>query len=350
MAQAPKASRVLIGVSLIAVVFFVFFSLQGYLYLFSSGKDYQGETTAVVIPQGSSSAAIARILAREGVVRHALFFQYYVKLKGMDQNLQAGEFNFYKNMHPADIIEVIKEGKVFRDQIKITIPEGLTAKQAAARLAHITKGSEEVYLEYFSSPAEFSYAFLQEMPAGLEYPLEGYLFPDTYYADAEAGEKEIVETLLKGFDRFYTQEVKERIAELGYSLHDVVTMASIVEREAILEEERPVIAGVFYNRLDIKMLLQSCATVQYALGEVKPKLLLEDLKIESPYNTYLNLGLPPGPIASPGKASLNAALYPDDTDYFYFVARDDGTGGHYFARNLAGHEQNKLKAKENRSS
>jgi cell division protein YceG involved in septum cleavage len=169
-----------------------------------------------------------------------------------------------------------------------------------ARLAAAGLGDEETFLTLMASPGEFDFSFLEEIPAGVEYPLEGYLAPDTYFVFKDASEKEVLKVMLQKFAAFYTEDNRQRMAELGLTLHEVVTLASIVEREARAADERPIIAAVFHNRLKINMLLQSCATVQYALGEVKPVLLYADLQINSPYNTYMYKGLPPAPIASPG--------------------------------------------------
>ncbi|MDD4239695.1 MAG: endolytic transglycosylase MltG, partial [Desulfotomaculaceae bacterium] len=170
--------------------------------------------------------------------------------------------------------------------------------------------------------------------------LEGYLFPDTYSFNIGESESIIVETMLKRFDREMAELGFEALAEEnGISLHQAVTIASLVEREAKADEERPLIAGVIYNRLNISMPLQIDATIQYALGENKPEIYYKDLEVDSPYNTYRNYGLPPGPIAMPGRASLLAAVNPADTDYLYYVAKPDGS--HAFATTLAQHNVNK---------
>lgn len=349
MAQLQTVNRVFKFALVCGLAICILLIIQGSLYFLSDGgKEYQGETETVSISQGTSTVGIARILEEKGIIKNAQLFRFYVRYKEMDGKLQAGEYELYKNMHPADIVARLKEGRVYKDQVRFTIPEGLHAEQVASRLETAGMGDKETFLALMASPDEFDFPFLKEIPAKLEYPLEGYLAPDTYYVFKDASEKDVLKVMLQKFSSFYTEETRQRIDELGMSLHEVVTLASIVEREARAADERPTIAAVFHNRLKIKMLLQSCATVQYVLGEVKPVLSYADLEINSPYNTYMYAGLPPGPIASPGRSALDAVLYPEDVDYLYFVYRDDGTGKHYFAKDLKGHNANIKKARENR--
>src|SRR5699024_1249560 len=164
--------------------------------------------------------------------------------------------------------------------------------------------------------------FLQEIPK--DQSLVGYLFPSTYEVYKAADEREIINKMLARFEKIYNDQIKDKIDELDLDLNEIVIMASLVEREARKEGERALIAGVYYNRLDIDMKLQCDATVQYALGKRKDRLFTSDLKVDSPYNTYLHHGLPIGPISSVGEASIKAALYPEDSDYLCYVARDDG--------------------------
>lgn len=348
MLQLESTTRFLWAFLLAALVTFVIFMGQGISYLFLAGEIYDQEVLSVHIPPGASAHTISLILAEEGIISNASLFRFYASYKGLDQKLQAGDFKLYRNMSLADVLTKLMGGQIQREQVRIMIPEGLTAIQTAACLAEAGLGEEEQFLALMSSRDAFdTFSFLQEVPLERSFPLEGYIFPDTYDVHKDAGEREILNMMLQRFASFYTLSVQKRIEEMDFSLHEVVTLASIVEREAIVDEERPLIAAVFLNRLQRGWLLQSCATVQYALGEVKPVLLYKDLEIQSPYNTYLYRGLPPGPIASPGEASLQAVLNPADVEYMFFVARGDGTGRHYFAKDLAGHNKNKRKAREN---
>ena len=180
---------------------------------------------------------------------------------------------------------------------------------------------------------DYNYDYIGEKGDALR--VQGYLFPETYLFEKGISAYDVINTMIAQFDSLLTDEWKAQLATRGLSIHDWVTMASIVEKEAVVQEDRPIIAGVFYNRLDQGMLLQSCATVQYALGEVKPVLTNEDVAVDSPYNTYIHEGLPPTPIASPGEASLEAALYPADTTYLFFVAKPNGA--HIFTNTYEEH-------------
>ncbi len=348
MLQLESTTRFLWAFLLAALVSFLIFMGQGSSYIFSVEECLEQEVVNIQIPLGSSAHVISLILEEEGVINNAWFFRLYVAYKELDHKLQAGDFQLYRNMTAADVLTKLMGGQIQREQIRIMIPEGLTAVQTATRLAEAGLGKEEQFLALMSSREYFSsFFFLQEVPIERTYPLEGYIFPDTYYVHKDASEREILNVMLQRFASFYTSFVQERIEEMDFSLHEVVTLASIVEREATVNEERSLIAAVFLNRLQKGWLLQSCATVQYALGEVRSVLLYKDLEIQSPYNTYLHPGLPPGPIASPGESSLQAVLNPADVEYMFFVARGDGTGRHYFAKDLAGHNRNRRKAREN---
>jgi UPF0755 protein len=220
-----------------------------------------------------------------------------------------------------EIMELLLTGKA--DTLRFTIPEGYDIKRVTAKLAEEGLINQEAFLKEIES-GQFDYEFLKDAPAGPD-RLEGFLFPETYEIFATANEHDIIDKMLYQFNKVFTAEYYARAEELGMSVREVITLASIIEREARVPEDRPIIASVFYNRLTIDMPLQSCATVQYILGEQKPVLSIKDTQIESPYNTYQNLGLPPGPIASPGADSIKAALYPADTNYLYFLAKGDGS-------------------------
>jgi UPF0755 protein len=207
--------------------------------------------------------------------------------------------------------------------VRFTIPEGFDIAKVTDRLTAGNLVNKDEFINQLTNGV-FSYRFLSDVPAGKE-RLEGFLYPDTYEIYPDATEKKIIDKMLSRFDEVFTEEYYRRADELGMSVSQIMTLASIIEREAKVAEDRPVIASVFYNRLAIDMPLQSCATVQYILGEQKEKLTNKDIAIDSPYNTYKNAGLPPGPICSPGIESIKAALYPSDTDYLYFLAKGDGS-------------------------
>lgn len=293
----------------------------------------------VNIPKGSSTSKIANILEEKGLIRNELYFRYISRQRNIGQKYQAGDYKLNRSQSIDEIIEKLTSGDVYVETVKFTIPEGFELTQIVDRLV----GVEDLNLNRdklldIMENGDFDFKFLNEIPKG-EDRLEGYLFPDTYEVLKDANEKDIIVMMLNRFDRAFKEEYYERAQELNMSIEEVIVLASIIEREARVDSERPIISSVFHNRLKRDMLLQSCATIQYVLGERKEKLTYKDLEIESPYNTYMNVGLPPSPIASPGETSIKAALYPEDTSYLYFVAKGDGS--HVFSKTYQGH----LKAK-----
>lgn len=315
----------------LALLTLIFYQLISYCF-----KPYYDLSRAVEvdIPMGSTPYTVAHILADKELIRNPQVFYYYTRLKGISGNLKAGKYTLDASWPMDKIASALTRGGL-GNSITVTIPEGFNLEQIAARIADANLISREEFLQVAAN-GDFNYAFLAEVPKG-EKRLEGFLFPDTYQVDVNATAAEIINMMLKRFDEIYTDDYRQRAQELGLSTLEVVTMASIVEKEAKLDEERKIIAAVFYNRLREKWRLESCATVQYLLDEPREVLLYKDLEIDSPYNTYKYDGLPPGPIASPGKASLEAALYPADVDYMFFRAKPDGS--HIFSRTLEEHNK-----------
>lgn len=279
------------------------------------------EMVSITIPSGTGTSGIADILAENNIIDNTAVFKLLSKTKGADGKYKAGEFSLSPSMSMEEIMKVIISGKA--DTVRFTIPEGYDIKRTTEKLASEGLINADTFAKEIEA-GQFDYQFLESAPAGSN-RLEGYLFPDTYDIYTTAKEHDIINTMLSQFNKVFTDEYYARAKELNMSVNEVLTLASIIEREARVPEDRPIIASVFYNRLKIGMPLQSCATVQYILGEQKPVLSIKDTKIESPYNTYLNAGLPPGPIASPGADSIKAALYPAETDYLYFLAKGDGS-------------------------
>jgi UPF0755 protein len=312
-----------------------------------AGDDYR----YVTMPPGATAQEIAVILEEAGLIHSSLFLRLYLRFQDDNRPLIAGEYSFSPSMTLDEILDKLRRGIVEEHTVRFTVPEGLTVEQIAARLNEQGLVEKEKFLEIAREPdADLlqAFCFLKDVPETTDYFLDGYLFPNTYEIEEDATEKDIVRLMLGYFSKVFDEEYQKRAAELGMSIHEIVTLASIIEREAVVDSERPLISAVFHNRLKRNYPLESCATVQYALGEVKPVLTNEDTKIESSYNTYKITGLPPGPIAAPGLASIEAALYPADVDYFFFVAKEDGTGEHYFSRTLEEHNSYKLKVQQNR--
>lgn len=299
------------------------------------------EQVVVWIAPGSSTRQIGELLKERGLIRDERAWRLYLRLTGQGARLQAGEYALGPALSLPEIVERILRGQVIT--YPLTIPEGLTVAQVRDLLVTQGWARPEVLDALLAdvaagrSPlaAEFPFLLLAQ---GLEQPLEGYLFPDTYRFPRTATEEDVIRAMLRRFQQFLTAEVQARAEELGMTLHQAVTLASIIEREAQVDEERPIISGVYHNRLRVGMKLDADPTLLYALGNPPRPLLDRDKEMDSPYNTYRFAGLPPGPICNPGEQSLRAALYPADVPYFYFVARNDGT--HAFARTLQEHVQN----------
>lgn len=348
LSGTSKVWRFLLNIFILGLLVFFLVSFQltrEVLPATGSGE----EEVMVEIPQGATSAEVAGILQEEEVVRNQIAFSLYANYMGYAHKLQAGKYEFSPGMTLKEIMDKLARGEVVIDSITVTIPEGLHKEQVAQRLEDHDVTRAESFLEC-AREEFFDFWFLQEGEGeGGNSSLEGYLFPDTYQIQVEWEDREIIELLLNRFDEVFDDSYQDRAEELGLAVHEVVTLASIIEREAMVKEEQPLVSAVFHRRLERDMLLQSCATVQYVLGEVKPVLTYQDLEVESPYNTYTNYGLPPGPIASPGKGALEAALYPADTKYLYFVLKGDGSGEHYFSETLGEHLDYRDKANRERA-
>jgi len=282
----------------------------------------------VVIREGDSVAMIGARLRAAGVVRSVLLFRVWARAHGLDRRIRPGEYRFPSALGLSEVLDTLATGG---GRPEVTIPEGLTVREIATLLARQDLGSAESFLCLAGDP-EFLLA------AGVPGPqLEGYLFPDTYRFSSMMSPGEILGAMVRRFHERFDAERYRSAAAHGLSVNEVVTLASIVEKETGLGVERPLIAGVFYNRLRLGMPLQSDPTVIYAVPDFRGDLTRTDLARPSAYNTYLNPGLPPGPIANPGIAALDAVLAPADTPYLYFVSRNDGS--HVFSANLAEHNR-----------
>jgi UPF0755 protein len=304
-----------------------------------------GDDTPVtfVVQPGETAGNIADRLAREGLISDAELFRRYVQHKGLDAGIEAGEFTLRQTMTIPEIAQALQEAR--RPEQIVIVREGLRLEQVAAEVAQQTNITEEAFLQLATTgwrDQGYSFRFLSTLPSDAS--LEGFLFPDTYRLPENPSAGDLVERMLTTFDDRVTGQIEAAGRRRGMSLYQVVTLASIVEREAVVDQERSVIAGVYDNRLEFGWTLDACPTVQYALGAPEnwwPRFTLEATTASSPYNTYQNGGLPPGPICSPGLASIRAAAQPADTDYFFFLAdctKDDGS--HLFAATEEEHYAN----------
>lgn len=297
-----------------------------------------GEPVHVSIKPGSSSADIAAQVAGQEVVVNALVFRLYIKDHGAQDQLQAGEYDMRTGMSYAEALALLKKGPGIK-YYKVTIPEGLTVSETAAIVAKKTPITTDAFVAEAVNSG-YNFPFLKGLKTD---SLEGYLFPKTYTVTDRTTARDLVTLMLRQFGKETTGLDLSVIGKKGYTLHDAIIVASMVEMEAKLDSERSLVSAVVYNRLDRGMLLQMCSTVEFALPERKEALSYQDLEVESPYNTYKNEGLPPGPIASPGLKSIEAALHPAAFDYLYFVLTGDD-GSHTFTASYD--EFSKVKAEK----
>ena len=305
----------------------------------------------VTVEEGATTDDIANALKDAGVIRSTTRYKICSKIWHYDSNYKAGVYSVSPSMTCSDIAKVIVSGKETTNSF--TVPEGSTIETVAETLAKDGLVDKKKFLEAAQNSDAYSdFDFLKDAQKGKNH-LEGYLFPSTYQVAPKADEQQIITTMLNQFDTVFTDEYKARAKKLGYTENQIIIIASIIEKEAQVDEDRPKIASVIYNRLDDGMNLQMCSTVQYILGKAKPVLSVADTKIDSPYNTYIHSGLPKGPICSPGEASIKAALYPAKTDYMYFVVSEKLDGSHNFSKSYSKFEKDtrayeKALAKENR--
>jgi len=293
-----------------------------------------------VVEKGEDPLVIARDLENEKMIAHRSFFLYYFWKEKLRGKMIAGDYLVTPGMTVPDIARMMTEGLVRDDSARVTFPEGWTSVKMAERLA-ANGFSKDDFLSLVQQPPRAltdRFVFTQHWNAGQS--LEGYLFPDTYQFRRDASAEEIVATLLANFEKKVFAEIADDIQTQKKSLHDVVTLASIVEGEVRTEEDRKIVSGVFWNRLASGQALQSDATIKYILGTSKIQHSIEETRVTSPYNTYTHVGLPPGPIGNPGLMSIEAVLFPTDTDYNYFLSNLE-TGETVYARTFEEHKRNK---------
>ncbi|MDR7856005.1 endolytic transglycosylase MltG [Tissierella sp.] len=322
--KSIRLFRILFIFAVLAIVGFGAFDY--YKQALGPMSKHSPQEVSITIPVASSSTQIADILYDNGLIKNQLLFKYQVKNKNVASKLKAGEYNLSTGMDLDTIIDKLTIGVKNYNTVRFTIPEGYEIRQMADKLSNEGIIDKERFLELVGNKDNFEdkFIFLKELDNNQS--LEGFLFPSTYEIYIGSSEEEIIEKMLNEFDKIYKKDIEPRLKDIDLTLNEAITLASIVEREGKVDKERPLMSAVFHNRLDQGMMLQSCATVQYILGERKEVLSNEDTRTPSPYNTYIHEGLPPAPIASPGKASLIAAVQPADVDYLFFVLTgNDGT-------------------------
>lgn len=294
-----------------------------------------GPIVRVTIPTGASFRTAADSLHRAGFVAYPGLFRLYAKFTGGERDIKAGTYGFQHGMSWSALIDALRRGQGMEH--RLTIPEGWSLREIVPALARtIDAPIDSVWAAVRDT------ALLHELDVPTP-TLEGYLFPDTYVFAYGTPPRTAVTEMVKRFEQVWQPAWDDRLQQLAMSRNDIIALASIIEKEAKLPEERPVISAVYHNRLRERMPLQADPTVQYALGEHHERLLYKDLDVQSPYNTYRHPGLPPGPIASPGRASIVAALYPASVPYLYFVAHPDGH--HEFRTTFREHTQAKAEVR-----
>ncbi|OAG28236.1 endolytic transglycosylase MltG [Thermodesulfatator autotrophicus] len=294
-----------------------------------AAEGQKASTKIIFIEPGTPLKEVATLLEREGLIKNKWIFIFEAYLRGLTEKIKAGEYELDPRNPPRKILETLVKGRVVTHYV--TIPEGYNIYEIARLLDKAGLCPREEFLKVVKDKE-----LLKELHVPGE-TAEGFLFPDTYAFWRGISCRLIVATMIKHFWEVWNQEFASRAEELGLSVKEVVTLASIVEKEAVVPHERPIIASVFWNRLKRGMRLQADPTVRYAVKRFYSRLRYRDLRYRHPYNTYIYPGLPPGPICNPGRDSIKAVLYPAKTDYLYFVSKGDGT--HHFSRTLREHER-----------
>ena len=270
-----------------------------------------------------STEEIAQNLQEHAIINNGLGFRISARLEGKDTQFKEGIYYFRVGMNINSVLDRLVQGPE-NQVVRITIPEGFTVEDIANLLEKENLTTKEEFCKVAKDYTPYDYMKEATENKDIKYAVEGFLFPDTYDIDRSYGAKQIMQIMVDNFDHRLNSEMRERAKEENLSIFELVTMASLVEKEAKFAEDRPIIADVFFKRLENHMMLQSDATIQYALDEHKEEFSIEDTKLDSPYNTYQHEGLTPGPIGNPGLASIEAVLYPATTDYLYFVADSEG--------------------------
>ncbi|WP_081417243.1 endolytic transglycosylase MltG [Paenibacillus sp. Soil522] len=346
--SGPKRSRITLWVILIllgltivgagSIAFYVWNSLQ---------PTAAGDVQKFDIPKGTSANEVADLLEQQGIIKNSFIFKYYLKLNDQGARFQAGVYELSPGMDNDAIIAKLNAGEtVAAETIRFTIPEGFTVLQMADKLAAEKLIDKNKFIGLVASQKTWGDAeAVRSIPDNkeLHQRLEGYLFPETYELKKGSTEEDIIKRMVSELDRKLADLPEgwlDVLEEKKMTFHDLLTIASLVEREVVVDEERALVAGVIYNRIEGGMKLQIDATVQYSLDKPKERLYEKDLLIDSPYNTYEVEGLPPGPIASPSLESIKAALYPEKSEYFFYVTKKDGSQAHLFAKTYKEHLRN----------
>lgn len=324
-----------------SVIFAIFF---GVLLLNNQFKGHtNGQEKLFRIEEEQTADEVSEKLEEEKIVKNGFIFRIYVRLKGEEKNLKAGVYVLNSGSDIKEILKILTSGKVLTQEREIKIIEGWNSSDIAEYLSKEKIANKDDFLNSIKASGnvteKFGYDFLASIPE--EKGLEGFLFPDTYRIYKNSAALDITAKMLENFDKKLTPRMREDITKMGRDLYKTIIMASIIEKEVRSIEDMKAVSDIFWRRLNSGMPLQSCATIAYVLGENKPKYTYEETRIESPYNTYLNPGLPPTPICNPGLSAIGAAIYPKNNNYWFFLSKEDGTT--VFSKTLDEHNVNKAK-------
>ena len=315
-----------------------------FFYVWNRAQYGKGEATKEVyydLKKGTNAWQIGKDLEEKELITGKIYFAFYLWKSEKLHDFKAGVYKIAPGLSIPEIARILAGGETESTQVKVTFPEGWTSKDMAKRLVANNLPGDE-FLKMVENPsAEIiqKYLFLSDIPKNAS--LEGYLFPDTYYFAKDSTADMIINSMLKNFDQKYSESLKQQAKKQGKTTSQIVTMASIVEGEVPNDSDRKIVSGIFWKRISIGQPLQSCATLAYILGEFKPQYSIEETQTQSPYNTYQNKGLPPGPINNPGISAISASILPEQTDYLYFLSNDKKET--IFSRTFEEHVANKAK-------
>jgi len=293
-----------------------------------------------IIESGQGLSNIADDLKEEGLIKSKFFFKVYAKVNGQQASFRSGSFDLNTDMNIKEITEELTKKNYLKPEEKLTFIEGWTLKDYSDLLSKSNLSGTEDFLKLVERDYSRDFSFLKDKPKNKN--LEGYLFPDTYRFFTDVSGEEVVLKMLSNFDNKLTPKMREDISSQGKTIFEIITMASVIEKEVRSEKDMKIVSGIFWDRIKNSQALESCATLAYILGVNKPQYSYEDTRIESPYNTYINRGLPAGPIANPGIKAIEAAIYPEYTGYNYFLTASE-TGETIFSRTYEEHLINKNK-------
>lgn len=338
----------IIKTAFLALGFIIILIYFSYIKFINSPVGKSG-SFSFVVEKGQGISTIVENLGEQGVIKSENFLKFYIKRSKDEIIFREGFYNLNYNMTPKEIVEELTRGAGLRPEKQVTFIEGWNLKDYAKAIESSGLSTSDDFLELSGEPMtrssrfyDFSkdFSFLEDKPEDAN--LEGYLFPDTYRFFEDDNEKDIVVKMLRNFDQKLSQEMREEIENQGKTIYEIVTMASIIQKEVRSEEDMKMVSGLFWNRIENGQALESCATLAYILGINKAIYSRDDTRVNSPYNTYMNRDLPPGPIANPGLSAIEAAIYPIENEYNYFLSRPD-TGETVFSKTYEEHLSNKNK-------